>query len=40
MAEPNLVSGLKNLRAEKLGVLQKIKQQIESLEVHAARVKP
>jgi hypothetical protein len=38
MAETHLVSGLKNLRAEKLGILQEIKQQIESLEAHAARV--
>jgi hypothetical protein len=38
MAESHLVSGLKNLRSEKLGVLQDIKEQIARLEAHAATV--
>lgn len=38
MAESHLVSGLKNLRAEKLGRLQQIKAEIERLEAEAASV--
>lgn len=38
MAESHLISGLKNLRSEKLGVLQDIKEQIARLEAHAASV--
>lgn len=38
MAESHLVSGLKNLRSEKLGTLNDIKEQIARLEAHAAQV--
>lgn len=38
MAESHLVSGLKNLRAEKLGDLQGVREKMDELEAEAVRI--